>query len=52
MFLCVLLPRTLLYMVVREFECAYMYSCMYVRLGRREARPSLEHHALMDVNVD
>ena len=30
----------------------YMYSCMYVRLSGTEARPSLEHRALMDVNVD
>lgn len=42
----------LLYVGVREIACAHMYLCMYVRLSGTESRPSLEHHALMDVNVD
>lgn len=50
--LCVHLPRAFVYVGVRERACARMYSCMYVRLSGTEARPPLEQHALMDVNVD
>lgn len=37
-------------MCVHEFA-HYMYSCMYVQHRGTEAHLSIEHHALMDVNV-
>lgn len=51
---CAHAPRTFVCVGARELcVCSHVFMhVLYVRLSGTGTRPPLEHHALMDVNVD